>query len=68
MAREIKFEIKEHKGTLSTSARGWTLELNVVSWNDREPKLDLRQWSPDHSSCGKGITLTQEEFNALKKL
>lgn len=64
---DIKFEIKQHLGTLSQSARGWTKELNLVSWNDKEPKFDLREWSPDHNKMGKGVTLTREELLALKK-
>lgn len=65
---DIKFEIKEHIGTISESAKGWTKELNLVSWNDAAPKYDLREWAPDHSKMGKGITLTEEEINKLKAL
>lgn len=65
---ELKFEITKRIGVLSESARGWAKELNMVSWNDREPKFDLREWSPDHSRMGKGITLTDEDIVALKEL
>ena len=65
---ELKFEITKQIGVLSESARGWTKELNMVSWNEREPKFDLREWSPDHSRMGKGITLTDEDIVALKDL
>ena len=41
---EIKYEIKEKFGILSESAKGWTKELNLVSWNDKEPKYELREW------------------------
>ena len=58
---ELKFEITERIGVLSENAKGWTKELNKVSWNEREPKYDLREWNPDHSRMGKGITLTDEE-------
>ena len=40
----------------------------MVSWNEREPKYDLREWNPDHTRMGKGITLTEEEVETLKKL
>ncbi len=43
---EIKYEIKENIGVLSQSPKGWTKELNLVSWNNKEPKFDLRDWSP----------------------
>ncbi len=65
---ELKYEITKRIGVLSESARGWSKELNMVSWNDREPKYDLREWSPDHSRMGKGITLTEEDIVALKEL
>jgi hypothetical protein len=42
--------------------------LNLISWNDREPKYDLRDWSPDREKMGKGVTLTREELLALKGL
>jgi len=65
---EIKFNIVQNIGTLSESTKGWTKELNLVSWNDREPKYDLRDWDPDHEKMGKGITFTLEELKKLKAL
>jgi hypothetical protein len=65
---EIKFEIKETVGTLSQSPKGWNKELNLISWNGKEPKFDLRDWAPEHEKMGKGITLTAEELKALRDL
>ena len=65
---EIKFEIKVTIGVLSESAKGWSKELNLVSWNDAAPKYDIREWSPDHTKMGKGVTLTAEELKKLKDL
>ena len=65
---ELKCEITERIGVLSENAKGWTKELNKVSWNEREPKYDLREWNPDHSRMGKGITLTDEEVETLKAI
>lgn len=65
---EIKYEIIKNIGALSTSASGWAKELNLISWNDREPKYDLRDWSPDREKMGKGVTLSKEELSALKEL
>lgn len=65
---ELKFEITEHIGVISENAKGWTKELNLVSWNEREPKYDIREWSPDHSRVGKGVTLTIDELAAIKDL
>jgi len=65
---DITFEIKKSLGVLSESAKGWTKELNLVSWNGREPKYDIREWDPDHEKMGKGLTLTEDELLALKTL
>ena len=65
---EIQYELIQNIGVLSTSASGWSKELNLISWNDREPKYDLRDWSPDHEKMGKGVTLTKEELVALREL
>ena len=65
---EIKYEIIKQIGVLSKAGSGWTKELNLISWNDREAKYDLRDWSPDHEKMGKGVTLSKEELLALKEL
>ena len=65
---DFQYEIVEELGVLSTSAKGWTKELNKVSWNGGAPKYDIRDWAPDHEKMGKGVTLTDEELSALKDL
>jgi hypothetical protein len=65
---DIKYEIVKELGVISTNARGWNTELNMVSWNDAPAKYDIRPWSPDHSRMGKGITLTEEELLSLAEL
>ncbi len=65
---EIKYEITEELAVLSESSRGWTKEINLVSWNDRDPKLDIREWSPEHERMGKGVTLSKEEAKLLRDI
>jgi hypothetical protein len=65
---DIKYEIVKKIGVLSKSASGWAKELNLVSWNDREAKYDLRDWSADGEKMGKGVTLSKDELLALKEL
>ena len=65
---KINYEIVKEIGVLSTSAKGWTKELNLISWNGRAAKYDLRDWAPEREKMGKGITLTEEELAALKGL
>ena len=64
---EIVYEIVEKIAVLSESSKGWTKELNLISWNDRDPKYDIREWSPAHEKMGKGVTLSNEEAAILKK-
>lgn len=65
---DIKFEIVDTIGILSESPKGWKKELNLISWNGREPKYDLREWSENHEKMGKGVTLSKEEIASLKSL
>ena len=63
--QDLKFEIINHIGVVSTGSSGWQLELNRVSWNGAEPKYDIRSWSPDHTKMGKGVTLTEDDVKSL---
>lgn len=62
------YEIVKNIGSLSESDKGWSKEVNLISWNGKEPKYDIREWSPDGTKMGKGVTLSKEEFLSLKKL
>ena len=65
---EFKYEITDEIGVLSESSSGWRKELNRVSWNGGAPKLDLRDWAPEHEKMGKGVTLTKDEAEKLLEL
>ncbi|MBN2260621.1 MAG: YdbC family protein [Clostridiales bacterium] len=65
---EIKYEIIETIGVVAETSKGWSKELNLISWNDRDAKYDIRDWSPDHEKMGKGITLSKEELEKLKEI
>ncbi|WP_430535285.1 PC4/YdbC family ssDNA-binding protein [Listeria rocourtiae] len=64
----IEYEIVEHIGVLSENAKGWRKEVNLISWNGRAPKYDIRDWSPGNEKMGKGLTLTEEEFKKIAEL
>lgn len=64
---DITFEIQEHCVELSIGAKGWAKEVNKVSWNNRKPKIDIREWDETHEKMGKGITLNKEELIKLKE-
>ena len=65
---DFKYEIVEHIGTLSESAKGWTKELNKISWNGGEPKYDIRDWAPEREKMGKGVTLSENEMVKLMSI
>ena len=67
-AAPFKYEITERIAVLSQSPNGWERQLNMVSWNDREPVSDIRTWNADHGRMGKGITLTRDELKTLKDI
>lgn len=64
----FNYKILEEIGQVSESVKGWTKELNLISWNNRDAKYDLRDWAPDHEKMGKGVTFTQEELKALRDI
>jgi hypothetical protein len=68
MAGDFRYDIVEEIGVLSENAKGWRKELNLISWNGATPKYDIREWAPEHEKMGKGVTLTKEELEVLKKL
>jgi hypothetical protein len=65
---DLKYEIKRNVGVLGRGAKGWTKELNIISWNDRRAKIDIRDWDEKHEKMSRGITLSKEEVIELKKL
>lgn len=65
--REIQYEIVKEIAVLSTGDSGYTKEINLISWNGKEPKYDIRSFSPNREKCGKGIALNADEAAALLK-
>ena len=65
--KNITCEIVESIAVLSENEKGYTKEINLVSWNGAEPKLDIRNWYPGRERSGKGITLTKDEARVLVK-
>lgn len=66
---ELKFDVVKELGVISENPKnGWTRELNLVSWNDREPKYELRDWSADKTHMNKGFAMTAEEAKTLRDI
>ena len=70
--KSITCEIVRPIMVLSRNERGYTKEINLVSWNGADPKYDIRSWYPDRQKCGKEIVLTRDEavdlMDALKEV
>lgn len=64
----IKYDIVKEIGVISENSSGWTKEINLISWNDRAPKYDVRDWAPGHEKMGKGVTLSVDELRELKRI
>lgn len=65
--KEVKYTIIREVAVLSERTNGWSKQLNLISWNDGEPKYDIRDWSPDRTKMGKGVTLTPAEMQSLSE-
>lgn len=65
---EIKFDIIKNIGVLSEDGKGWKKEINIVSWNDRKPKIDIRDWDEEHIKMRKGLTLSKVELDKIKEI
>lgn len=69
MANDFSYEVTEEIGIIGNpTPSGWATQLNLVSWNGKEPKLDIRSWNEDRSRMGKGISLSIEEATELANL
>lgn len=61
---KITCAITKKLAVLSEKDNGYSKQVNMVSWNGKDAKLDIRDWSPDGKSM-KGVTLNDEEAAKL---
>ena len=66
--REIEYKLVEKLGVLDTHKSGWAREVNIVAWNGKPPKFDIRDWDPEHERMSRGITLHEREAVKLAKI
>lgn len=65
---EINYQVLEECGTVAERKGDYALKLRYMQWNGRDPVYDLRPWKITDTGeevCGKGITLSGEELEAL---
>lgn len=67
MAKEFTYEIKKRIGKLGEDSKK---QLNIISWNGKEAKIDIRDFfeKDGEERCGKGISLTNDEAKKLVEL
>ena len=64
----VIFQIRRTIGTLSTSKSGWNKEVNIVAWNDRPARLDIREWNPERTRMSRGVALSDKETKKLMQI
>jgi len=62
------FKIHEKIGVVSEKPNGWTLELNIVSFNGRDATYDLREWRNDHTELRTGARFSESDLKPLTEL
>ena len=64
----VSYDIVKHIGVIRETPRGYTKEVNLVSWNGAKPKIDIRDCDADHERMSKGIALTEEDAQKVAEL
>ncbi len=64
---EVKWDIRKNLGAISEGG-SWKKEVNIVSWNEKPAKVDIRSWNAEHKKMSKGITLSKEELRKFKEI
>lgn len=67
-AEGFRFEIKKHIGILNKVGTGYPVEVNLISYRDTTPKIDIRKWDRNNNKMLKGIALSEDEAKALVNL
>jgi len=69
MAKEISYEVKKEIGTIKEDEK-YPMLLRVVSWNGRDAKIDIRNYTieEEKEKPGKGICLSNDEAKVLVDL
>lgn len=69
--KDIKMNIIEECGACTARNNGDQIKIRFISWNDKDPKYDIRIWSKNDDGterCGKGFTLDGEELEEIHSL
>lgn len=66
--KEITYEIIDHFGVYEEHSGGWKGEVNLISWNGKDPKVDIRNWDEERSKCSKGVSMSMEAARLLGEI
>ena len=64
---QISFNVTKSIWKLNRAVNGWQKEVNLVAWNGKKPKLDVREWNADKTKMRRGVTLSKDEVLELKR-
>ncbi|MGQ7530687.1 hypothetical protein ACTGYW_00560 [Streptococcus suis] len=62
--KKFDYEIRQKILNFGANKAGWEKQLNLVSYDQKEPVFDIRRWSPN-GNMSKGVTLNKQEFGML---
>lgn len=60
----FSYEIIEHIAVLHTDKNGFRKEINLISYNGKDPVVDIRNWTP-RNKMSRGVTLSIDSFKQL---
>lgn len=66
--KSIQCTLKHHLGKLRESEKGWSREVNIISWEGAQSRLDIRDWSKSKDRSSKGVTFTRAEVERLREM
>ena len=65
----FSYNIDQALGILAQSEDGkFTTEVNMISYNNTRPKLDIRRWNRKEGKMLKGVALNWEETQKLLEI
>ena len=69
--KEFSWNVVTALGNFSETRNNYTKEVNLISWNGRQPVYDIRGFRIDNDGIKhplKGISMSKEDLIALRDL
>lgn len=63
----MEYEIIKRLGILEGNPEGFRIEANIIAWNERAPKLDIRKWQPNNKPSS-GVCIGTEGLKELQEI